>query len=113
MMFEPSDINNAIVRRAKPKARYMKDVEITYYNMYIYMLLRYEVYKYMLLTRNNETRNILLQTSGEKEFIDIMNTIKQENRDDYHKIMNIFNNSNNIKADLNKLLLNSDVEYVY
>ena len=112
MMFEPSDVNTAIAKRIKPKIKYTKDVEITYYNMYIYMLLRYEIYKFLLLTRNNDTRNLLLKTSGDKEFIDIMNTIKQENRDDYHKLMNVFNNSNNIKTDLNKLLLNSDIEYI-
>jgi hypothetical protein len=112
MLFEPSDVNAAIAKRVKPKIAYMKDIEETYYNMYIYLLLKYEVYKYLLLKRNGELRSNLLKSIGKRNFIDEMNTIKQNNRDDYHKIMNIVNNSNNVESDLKKVLLNSDVEYI-
>ena len=112
ILFDPSEVNNAIAKRHKPKHTYMKDIESTYYDMYIYMLLKYEVYKYILQTRNLVLRRRLLESAGNKEFIDEMNSLKQTNRDDYHKIMNVFNNSSNIEVNLNRILLSLDVEYV-
>ena len=112
LVVDPSDVNLAISKRSAPKQKYMNNINNVYYEIYIYRLLKYELYKYILLQRDVSFRNRILKDTSNKEFINELNEIKQENKDDYYKILNIINNSNDIRGDLNKVLLNHDVTFI-
>jgi len=109
---EPSDVNTAIIKRTEPKQKYMDNISNTYYMIYIYRLLKYELYKYLLLDRDVLFRRKLIKDMGDREFLDELSVIKQSNKDDYYKILNIVNNSENVKKDINDILLNHDVKYI-
>lgn len=112
LVCEPSDVNKAIVRRLAPKREYLNGISDTYYNIYIYKLLKYEVFKNILLYRDLAMRKTLLREMGNRSFLDMITRIKNINRNDYYKILNIINNSSNPKDDLNRILLNHDIEKI-
>lgn len=112
MVVEPSSVNMSIAKRSEPKKKYMKSINNVYYEIYIYKILKFELYKFILLERDRELRSRIMKNINSGQFIDELSAIKYENRDDYHKILNIINNSKNVNADLNKILLNHDIKYI-
>jgi hypothetical protein len=109
---EPSDVNMAITRRLAGKKRYLNNINETYYNMYIFKLLKYEIFKNILLWRDMTLRKFLIKEIGTKTFVDEMARLKIHSRSDYYKILNIIRNSNTVEKSLKEILLNHDVEMI-
>mgnify|MGYP000234530537 CR=1 FL=1 len=112
LLAEPADVNKAITKRTKPKQRYLFNINDSYYNMYIYKIVKYEVFKNILLWRDRKLRKFIIEELGTKSFIDMMNDIKMRNKNDYYKILNIVRNSNNVARSLSDVLLNHDIDMI-
>jgi hypothetical protein len=112
LVAEPADVNLAITKRLKSKQRYLVGINDSYYNMYIFKIVKYEIFKNILLWRDQELRKFLIKEMGTKVFIDTMNNIKMQSKNDYYKILNIVRNSNDVVKSLNDVLLNHDINII-
>ena len=112
LVAEPSDVNAAITKRSEGKKKYLRDMNETYYNMYIYRLIKYEIFKYILLWRDDKLRKFLIKEMGTKTFVEEMNSIKVHNKNDYYKILNTIRNTTNPEKALNTVLLNHDIDLI-
>lgn len=103
---EPYKVNMALYNNDKSLKPYDATTTETYYKIYSFKLFKYEIYKRLLLFRDANYRKQIIDGMDNQNLI---NSIKSVNKFDYYKINNILNNSDNIKKDLNNILLQHDI----
>lgn len=112
---EPYDVNMEIIKRSAPEKCYENGINETYYNFYIYNILKFEIYKVFLEFRDKKLRTKLLKYIESKDnnsIVSMLSKVKKSNKNDFYKLSNIVYNSENKKADLNITLLYHDIKII-
>jgi hypothetical protein len=108
----PYEVNNAILANEPSCNLHLQNISDTYYKIYIYKLLKYEIFKQMLKCKNTKMHADISDAYKSENMHTILEKIKYSNKKDYYILMNIIKNSSNVLDDISKTVFNFDIENI-
>lgn len=107
MNFDVYKINNAIIKNAKPENKHLEGINVTYYNMYIYKIFKFEFYKLLMLYKKSQ--KMILDKYKSNELAGFIQAKKSSYPFSYYKLQNVLKYSEYPEEDIKNMVVFEDI----